>query len=431
MTPTVVGAEVFHPSHRQSAFAAALVGLLRERGFAARPVPLGGARGEMLHTVRKTQPGTALVVVEFAPGDYKLVDLILAVLRWKLQGRRVVLCREESATLSPRRRFALRVLRALVDRDIVARDAPVIAGLLFGPDAPVRPPASVRRVASGLDELVPLLACPECRGPLTRDGATLLCRRCGRTHQIVDGIPILLRRDVRIQVEEHEAEYVPGDAYRLGASENRGWLEIGLYKRDVVAGLLRARMPRASIDVGCGDWGVHYDIAGALGSELSIAGDVSLKFVQQARSQATSTGRVHHVVFSADALPFRDGLFDLVYCSEVLEHLERPETALAEMRRVAPDGRAILTVPNEELVGKLEPGHVQTFGFDDFLQLLYRDIAVQDVRGIFLYLEHDPNALARSAFGRARLGAYLRLGERLPRRSMLLVVDGRIRAAKV
>lgn len=37
-------------------------------------------------------------------------------------------------------------------------------------------------------------------------------------------------------------------------------------------------------------------------------------------------------------LPFRDRAFDYVICSHVLEHLERPEDAVAELTRVAPRG---------------------------------------------------------------------------------------------
>lgn len=421
----VLGVEVFHPSHRESALAPALVRALKERGAASRPVPLGGSRAEMLHVVRKTQPDTAVVVVEYALGDYRLVDLLLAILRWRAQRRRVVLWEPPAGELTARRRLALGAIRSLVHARVMSVDPRAVADSILG-----RGPARAAvAMTPGLDALVPLLACPDCRGPLARAGAILRCGACAREYEIVDGIPVLLPRDVRIQVEEHEEAYVPGDAYRLGAPENRGWLEIGLYKRDLIGRLVRGRRPRASLDVGCGDWGIHYDVTGALGRELSVAGDVSLGFVRQARSQATSPARVHHLVFSAEALPFRPGVFDFVYCSEVLEHLETPERALAEMRRVAPGGRFLLTVPNERIAGRLEEGHVQTFGHESFSELVSRFGEIRSTRGVFLYLERDPNRLARSALGRLRLGAYLRAGERLPGRSLLLLADGRFGAA--
>jgi SAM-dependent methyltransferase len=53
------------------------------------------------------------------------------------------------------------------------------------------------------------------------------------------------------------------------------------------------------------------------------------------------------VVDANGPLPFASESFDLVWCSEVLEHLEDPEAALNEMRRVtAPGGHLILTTPN-------------------------------------------------------------------------------------
>jgi 2-polyprenyl-3-methyl-5-hydroxy-6-metoxy-1,4-benzoquinol methylase len=63
-------------------------------------------------------------------------------------------------------------------------------------------------------------------------------------------------------------------------------------------------------------------------------------------------------------LPFGDGVFDTVVCSEILEHLFRPDLLLREVMRVLkPGGRVILTVPNlhglrnrvDVLVGKRTP----------------------------------------------------------------------------
>ncbi len=50
------------------------------------------------------------------------------------------------------------------------------------------------------------------------------------------------------------------------------------------------------------------------------------------------------VVADAHALPFKDGEFSVILCSEVLEHLHTPEQAIAEMWRVLePGGSLILT----------------------------------------------------------------------------------------
>jgi SAM-dependent methyltransferase len=57
----------------------------------------------------------------------------------------------------------------------------------------------------------------------------------------------------------------------------------------------------------------------------------------------------------AKLLPFRDGAWQRVYCSEVLEHLPSPAAALDEMRRiVAHEGVAVVSVPNERLINALK-----------------------------------------------------------------------------
>lgn len=48
------------------------------------------------------------------------------------------------------------------------------------------------------------------------------------------------------------------------------------------------------------------------------------------------------VVGPAEALPFGDGSFDVVLCSQVLEHVERPGRVLAELHRVLRPGGIVL-----------------------------------------------------------------------------------------
>lgn len=53
------------------------------------------------------------------------------------------------------------------------------------------------------------------------------------------------------------------------------------------------------------------------------------------------------VVDANQPLPWEDRSFDLIWCSEVLEHLNDPAATLAEFRRVLkPGGMLIITTPN-------------------------------------------------------------------------------------
>lgn len=52
------------------------------------------------------------------------------------------------------------------------------------------------------------------------------------------------------------------------------------------------------------------------------------------------------VLAAAEALPFKGGIFDVVICSEVLEHTRDPRVVLAEVSRVLrPGGRLLIAVP--------------------------------------------------------------------------------------
>ncbi len=56
----------------------------------------------------------------------------------------------------------------------------------------------------------------------------------------------------------------------------------------------------------------------------------------------------HCQVINVDeGLPFETNTFDLIWCSEVIEHLENPKASIEEFKRVVkPGGKIIMTTPN-------------------------------------------------------------------------------------
>jgi ubiquinone/menaquinone biosynthesis C-methylase UbiE len=103
------------------------------------------------------------------------------------------------------------------------------------------------------------------------------------------------------------------------------------------------------LDVGCG--GGSYSIENHLrfGTETTLC-DYSEELLALASRQVADAGVGAGAAFSlcsAEELPFADGSYDVIQCMEVLEHLQHPERALAEFRRVARRGaHLIISVPH-------------------------------------------------------------------------------------
>ncbi|MGF1468333.1 MAG: class I SAM-dependent methyltransferase [Sandaracinaceae bacterium] len=101
---------------------------------------------------------------------------------------------------------------------------------------------------------------------------------------------------------------------------------------------LRALPPGRFLDAGCG-----------LGWVLSALDDTWVKEgVETSEVAAAHARRFGEVrVARLESLPYEDGVFDVVFCHHVIEHLRRPERGLEEMRRVLrPGGHLILGTPD-------------------------------------------------------------------------------------
>ncbi len=145
---------------------------------------------------------------------------------------------------------------------------------------------------------------------------------------------------------------------------------------------------RRTLEVGCGE-GFLTDRLQDQKTDTWVCGlDASRPILDVATQHF---GSLPFLCASAYAVPFADRSFDLVVGCEVLEHVEDPDRALAEVARVS--GRyAILSVPREPLWRVLNvargkyvaargntPGHLQHWSTTGFVELANRYFDVIDV----------------------------------------------------
>jgi SAM-dependent methyltransferase len=117
-------------------------------------------------------------------------------------------------------------------------------------------------------------------------------------------------------------------------------------KFERIAAALCAHLPCASLlDAGCGDGRYFHVIAPNPPAERLVGCDISERILATARETAAAVGLSPELVrANVESLPFGDGSFDLVLCTQVLEHLLGPADGVRELARVLrPGGTLILS----------------------------------------------------------------------------------------
>ena len=123
-------------------------------------------------------------------------------------------------------------------------------------------------------------------------------------------------------------------------------------RRRVGRDALRGRV----LNVGCGTGG--FNVVAARAGVSAVGVDDGDEAIGICGLKARKSGGVF-VQAHAEALPFADGVFDLVYCFSVIEHVASVEASVAEMVRVARPGGAIYVhTPN---AWSLWEGHYKVF----------------------------------------------------------------------
>jgi SAM-dependent methyltransferase len=108
-----------------------------------------------------------------------------------------------------------------------------------------------------------------------------------------------------------------------------------------------------TLDLGCGD-GRFTGLLAAVGAR-PIGADVAEAALRHARA---TYPEIEFVLVPVDGrLPLEDGAFDVVWASEVIEHVADTARWLSEVRRVLrPGGRLLLTTPNHPRLAILSGG---------------------------------------------------------------------------
>lgn len=143
------------------------------------------------------------------------------------------------------------------------------------------------------------------------------------------------------------------------------------------------------LEVGCGPGHSSERLSRMLGGKKYEASDVDPTLVGYAKERNPTMNITLESIYE---LNHGDASYDLAMSLEVFEHLEDPESALAELHRVT-KRYVILSVPNEPLWRILNvlrgkywsalgntPGHINHWSTESFIELVSGKFRVIEVR---------------------------------------------------
>lgn len=229
--------------------------------------------------------------------------------------------------------------------------------------APTFVPLADRPVESSVANTVSspvlnLLACPNCRRDVFVRGDGYVCRSCGRTYEIVDGIPSFVEgaaaeHDEIDHLAQGNGRSRPRDAHKVaqalyfdrtalaefeierpnGSPRFYQFLLTEKFRRSVEP--FAGRLDGWTALTVCGGSGMDAEFLARAGAFV-VSSDLSAGAAGRVRERARRHGTpIEPLIADVEQLPFPDQSVDLVYVHDGLHHLDDPLSGVAEMARVA------------------------------------------------------------------------------------------------
>lgn len=201
-----------------------------------------------------------------------------------------------------------------------------------------------------INKLLEFIKCPYCaNGALILETDSLVCTGCRNIFQIIDGVPVLLKKENLSGQEKSQAGWFDGHYSEFPKEEYKleNW-RLSMLNRIFEPGFKGS--VKTYLDIGCGATGYTVIEAVRRNNWLSFGIDISIEAMAKARHLAEKEGVGQSAAFlvcSAENLPFRAGSIDYISAVSLLEHLENDEKTIKDLRSVLRgSGYLYVCVPN-------------------------------------------------------------------------------------
>ncbi|MDP3941484.1 MAG: class I SAM-dependent methyltransferase [bacterium] len=161
---------------------------------------------------------------------------------------------------------------------------------------------------------------------------------------------------MKAKIDDHDQleeiwHQVPADYYQHGVETNMLQRKWHMGKLQVTLGLLKQHAPKKILDVGSASGWFLSELKKRYPNAGCVGVDVYIPAIDYAKKTYPN---ISFRMADAHKLPFKDNSFDVVVCTEVLEHVVHPEEVISEIERILrPGGIAIVEMDSGNMLFKL------------------------------------------------------------------------------